>query len=184
MSEPNPVDNPELYEAAYIGGVPTPGKVWFQGHDRPINWDVKKSKGQSGASMELNSEDPREFTMNLYLVDSTDFDAWPALRDALLSTISGSTPKALDIYHPDLVEVNIKSIVLSNLGGVAHDGKGGQTRAIKLHEYAPPKKKGGSPKGSSSTSRTKTKREDLDPNAKALAELAALTQQYRDTPWG
>ena len=177
--EPDPINDPELFDAIELGGVRSPGTVKLSGHDRLFNWDVKAGAGQTGASTTLKDVPPRPFKAAFYLADDDDIAAWPAFRDHVNTTISGTTPKALDVYHPDLAANGFKSVVLANFGGVVHDGKGGQSITIEFQEYAPPKPKGGSPSGSSS----KPKKKD-DPNAAALAELASLTDQYKRTPWG
>jgi hypothetical protein len=179
----NPIENEELYDAIILAGTKSPGSVRLSGHKRSIGWDVKKGAGQSGATTTRTSEDPIEFTATFYLLKDdvlgvNDFEDWPPFASVIWSTISGKTPKAVDVYHPDLAALNVGAVVLKEFGGMVHDGKGGATIAITFLEYKPPKPKGGTPKGA------KTQREDKDPNAAALAELARLTDQYRNTPWG
>jgi hypothetical protein len=185
---PDAHSNPELYTSVVLAGVRSPGVVTLSGHDRKIGWDIKKAAGQSGASTERTSEDPIEFTASFYLVQDhaigvDDFAAWPEFRKLIRSTIAGATPKALDIYHPDLAENDIKSVVLANFLGVVRDGKGGETRGVKFLEYRPAKPKKGSPSGSKSKPK-KGGIDPNDPNAEALAELARLTDEYQNTPWG
>jgi hypothetical protein len=176
---PNPIDDEELYVGIVLAGQRSPGQVTLSGHDRKIGWDIKKGAGQAGATTTRTSEDPVEITCAFYLATPEDFAAWPSFDALLRSTVSGAVPKALDVYHPDLAANGITSVVLSMFGGVAHDGKGGQTITVKLLEYRPPKPKGGSPKGS----RTK-KPSEPDPNADLKAELDRLTKQNQVTPWG
>lgn len=176
LAEPNPLDHEELYDVVTVAGQRSPGQATLSDHDREIGWDVKKAAGQAGASITRTSEEPVEFTLTLFLADREDFAAWPAFRELLRSTSLGTKPKALDIYHPDLAANDIKSVVLKKIGGVVHDGQGGQTIAIRLLEYRPAKPKGGSPTGS--------KAKGPDPDQAALDELAALTKQYEVTPWG
>lgn len=173
---PNPIDDEELFAGIVLGGQRSPGQVTLSGHDRKIGWDIKKGAGQAGATTTRTSEDPVEFTCAFYLATLEDFAAWPSFDALIRSTVNGPSPKALDVYHPDLATNRITSVVLSSFGGVIHDGKGGQTITVKLLEYRPPKPKGGTPKGSKSNG--------PDPDAEAKAELARLTQQYKDTPWG
>lgn len=178
MTMINPLDHEEVYDSVVLAGQRSPGTVTISGHDRKIGWDIKKGSGQSGASMTRTSEDPVEVTLAFFLATREQIDLWPAFDGLIRSTVSGPTPKALDIYHPDLVMNGITSVVLSSFGGVVHDGKGGQTITVKLLEYRPPKSKGGSPNAS------KTKAVTPDPNQAALDELARLTKQYQETPWG
>lgn len=178
---PNPVEDEELYRSIVLGGVRSPGQVTITGHDRVTDWDVKAAQGQAGASTTLKGEKPAEVTCTFYLVKDValgidDFAEWPAFLALINSTVKGSTPKALDVYHPDLAANGITSFVKASVGGVTHDGKGGQTIVVKFIEYKPPKKVGGSPSGSKA-------KEKEDPDAAALAELAALTTQFQQTPW-
>lgn len=182
---PNAADNPELYEGIELAGVRSPGQVTLSGHDRAIGWDVKKGPGQTGATTNRTSEDPIEFVASFYLVKDDgqgidDFAAWESFLELARSTIAGATPKALDIYHPDLARNDIKSVVLAKVHGVVHDNVGGETHALSFLEYRPPKKKGGAPKGSKSKSPTGT---GADPDAAALAEIERLTKEYERTPW-
>lgn len=181
-SEPNPIQDEELFNSIELAGERSPGVVKsIAGHERKINWDVKEGSGQSGASSTLKSIPLRVITVTFFLVDEDQIASWPSFRQLCYSTISGATPKALDIFHPDLAVVEIRSVVLASMGPPVHDGKGGQTIAVQFQEYAPPVPKGGSANGSSSKSK---KGAAPDPNAAANAELAALTQQYNQTPWG
>jgi|SRR5580700_4362379 hypothetical protein len=182
---PNIIDNEELYGVIVLGGVTSPGKVTLSGHDRKINWDVKAGHSLDGATMTLKDVPPCEFTASFYLVKDfaekiDDYTAWDAFLPVINSTVKGTTPKAVDIYHPDLAENDIKSVCKSQIGGRTYDGKGGCTIVVKFQEYRAPKKKGGSPTGSAA----KPQPDPNDPNAAQKAELAALTAQYQNTPWG
>ncbi len=184
MVNPTPYDNPELFESIVLAGVRSPGSVKLSGHDREVDWDIKTGSGTSGATTTLKAEKLVEFTATFYLVQDIaqgvdDIELWPDFQDLIESSTNGKTPKALDIYHPDLAANRIKSVVKKSIGGVVHDGKGGQTIAVKFLEYRPPKPKGGSPSGSKSKPPSKP-----DPNAAAKAELEKLTKQYQQTPWG
>ena len=176
--EPDPINDPELFDSLEIGGVRSPGVVKLSGHDRKINYDVKAGKGQSGASSTLKDIPLGTFKAAFYLADEEEIGQWPAFRAHVYATVYGSTVQAFDVYHPDLAANKFKSVTLLNFGGVVHDGKGGQTITIDFQEYCPPKPKGGSANGSAA------KKKATDPNAAANAELAALTAQYAATPWG
>lgn len=174
----NPVDFEDAYNSIILGGTKSPGVVTLSGHDRKVNWDVKEGNAQVGATTTIKSIPPTEFTASFYLADADDIAAWPAFLGIIKSTVSGAKPKALDIYHPDLVENEIVSVVKATIMGTVHDKKGGQTRVVKFQEYKPPKPKGGSPSGSTTNAKAK------DPNQAALDELAKLTDQFNKTPWG
>ncbi len=176
----NPIDDPELYDSVELGGVRSPGVVTITGHDRKHGWDVKKGAGQAGATTTRTSDDPIEFTCTFKLSDEEDFAAWPAFAAVVNSTVVGQSATARDIYHPDLAENDIKSVVKSTMMGTVHDGMGGQTRAVKFLEYKPPRKAGGTPSGSKAGSKATAP----DPNQAAKDEIARLTKAYQNTPWG
>jgi len=187
MSTPNPIDNEELFNSIVLGGVKSPGKVTLSGHDRKVTWDVKSAPAQKGATTTLKEIPPIEFSASFYLVkdpaqDIDNFADWPAFQEVIDSTVSGSKPKAVDIYHPDLASQKppIVSVCKASVGGFIDDGKGGRTVVVKFQEYSPPKPAGGTPAGSS----TKKNPDPNDPDAAAKAQLDALTNQYKNTPWG
>lgn len=180
---PNPLDDPDLYDAIVLGGLRSPGVVVrISGHDRKVGWDVKTAKGQKGAATTLKDIPPAEVEVEIFLADRGEFAAWDEFKAMIDSTVAGPTPKALDVYHPDLAEQEITSVVKAGTVGTKHDGKGGQTKIFRLQEYSPPKPKTGTVSGASTNG--KREREAVDPNAAAKAELAKLTAEYAATPWG
>lgn len=184
---PNPIDNEDLFNSIILGGKKSPGKVTLSGHDRKVNWDVKKGPGITGATVTIKEIPPIEFTATFYLVrdDSQGIDQiaqWHDFVKIINSTVSGSKPKAIDIYHPDLAAQDppISSVVKSSVGGAVDDGKGGRTYTIKFQEYRPPKKKGGTPTGS----KAKPNPDPSDPDYQAKLEIQQLTLQLQNTPYG
>lgn len=183
----NPIDDEAVYNCVYLAGKKSPGVVTLSGHDRKVNWDVKDGPGISGATTTLKNIPPVEFTATFYLVKDEaqgidqltewEIDFLPVIE----STVNGTKPKALDIFHPDLARQSppIASVCKALVGAPVHDGKGGQTITVKFQEYRAPKKAGGTPAGSKSTTK-----KAADPDAAALAELDKLTKQYAATPWG
>lgn len=182
---PDPIDDAELYNYVVLGGVRSPGVVTLSGHDRKIDWDIKAATGQAGATMTRKGSSPIEFTASFYLVRDEGIGVdnifeWPDFAAKVQSTISGATPKALDIYQPDLAANGIKSVVMKSISGAKYDRKGGVTYDVQFIEYFPPKPSKGSPKGSKTVGNSKK----IDPDQAALDELSRLTQQYKSTPWG
>ena len=175
---PNPIDDPDLYDHIELGDVESPGVVTLSGHDRKIGWKINSGNAQKGATTVRSCDDPVEFTASFYLADEDDFNDWPAFLEVVNATVATKSSKAVDIYHPDLAENGITSVVKATVMGTVHDGKGGQTRVVKFLEYKPPKPAGGGPKGSKASAKAP------DPNQAALDEIAKLTAAYQQTPWG
>ena len=178
MSVINPLDDPALYNVVELGGVQSPGRVTITGHDRKQGWDIKE--GQWAEGRDDNALDGRPCRVHLLVLPGgpRDFDAWPTFLATVNSTADGAAPLALDIYHPDLAEVGITSVVKATVAGTTHDGMGGQTKVVKFLEYRPPAPARGSPKGSKASAKAP------NPNQAALDELARLTAEYQRTPWG
>jgi hypothetical protein len=170
-------ENEIIYNSIVVGGVRSPGVVTLRGHKRSVAWDVKGGGAQDGASTTRKGKVPSRFTASFYLVDDpvlgvNELIEWTVFSIVLRSTFEQTAAKALDIYHPDLADNGIKSVVVEEVGGLEHDGKGGANVTVAFLEYAPPKPKPASkPSGSKTGSDPKKK---PDPNAAAKAELAAL----------
>lgn len=179
---PNPWDNPDLFDSLVLNGVRSPGKCKLSGHSFKVEWDVQKGAAQKGATLALKSIPLRTFTATFELADPADIEAWPDYERLIYSSIPASgDPVALRCEHPDLASRRITSCVLADLGGVTHADNGGQTIVVQFQQYAPPKKKSGSPSGGSGANGTYPPKPD--PNAAAKAELAALLEQYKQSPW-
>lgn len=180
------LESPELYDKIKLLGVPSPGVVKLSGHARSVGWDKKAGGAQDGESTTRKGKEACEFTATFYLVFDPvtgldEFIMWnegfvPVLRLSYEST----APVALDIYHPDLATLDIKSVVVKKLGGLQYDGKGGATVDVVFLEYFPPKKKPAKkPAGSKSKNPIGAQAGKPDPNAASKAELAALLAQAK-----
>lgn len=174
---PNAIDNPELYNSLTIGGVRSPGLLTLKGHDRKIGWDEKAGNGQQGASLTLKNIPLTEFDATFFLSERSEFDEWGRFQAVLESTYK-PTVKALAVVHPELQRLGITAVVASVIPAPVRDGKGGESYTVKLKEYKPPAKKGGTASGSSAKAATKN-----DPNAAAKAELKKVQDQYKATKW-
>lgn len=179
---PSRYENPELYDVILLGGVASPGEVTLSGHKREEGWDVKEADGKSGASTEIKGHKLAKFTASFYLVRDVaqgidDFAAWDEFVKIINGTTSGKSPSAVDVYHPDLAELDppISSVVKGTVGGKVPDGKGGATVVVEFLEYKPPKPKSGSPSGSKS----KKQPDPNDPNADVKKEIQATLDEAK-----
>ncbi len=177
MSGDSPVRDGGIFDLILLGDKASPGTVTLSGHERVQNLDVKESDGQKGASTTWKGTKPGSFTATFSLaIDPIqgidDFELWDDFAEELWSTIppkSGKKPVAKDIYHPDLERNGFKAVILQEMGGMQHDGKGGATIAVKLSEYFPPKPV--------STGNPKPKVDPNDPITKAQAQFDALKKE-------
>ncbi len=178
----NPFDQAELYEKMNLAGVLSPGQVVLSGHKRAQKWDVKEASGNAGATTTNVGASLAQFTATFALVRDDmlgvdEFEEWNVFVEYLMLANTTKPPKAFDVYHPDLALLRISSVVVASIGGVVHDGKGGATVVVEFLEYSPPKKAGGSPKGSKSKGK-----DEVDPNGdiKQQVDIAVAQAQAID----
>jgi hypothetical protein len=177
-----------------LSNVRSPGVCKLNGFGLKPKWDVKDADGQTGASSSLKGMSIRQGSIDFFLGNDgdgsvNDFAAWEDFERLIYSSVSGTTPVALQIYHPDLARANLTAVCLGPEGVSLpmYDGRGGATYSVSFIEYKPPKPKKTAKavaKPSSSYAANPANdvsgygtREKPDPNQAAKDELAALTQQ-------
>lgn len=173
-------ENADVWSHLIVAGMYSPGVVTLSGHERTVGWDIQDAKGQDGATTTRKGGPIAKFTASFYLVDelyidgNSDFTEWELFQALLESSISGEEPVALEIYHPDLARNWITAVVLSKMGTMTPDGKGGATIAVELMQYRPKRDK---PSGSAT--KTKATPETAGDRAvrEAEAELDALLEE-------
>lgn len=191
----NPIDHPEQYEAIVLAGERSPGVAKLSGTALDHGWAKQEPKGSSGGETIQNGTKLVEFTVELYIWrdDQVDhFARWVAWRPILRRPIAKGASKALDIYHPQLDELGVTSVVCSKEGSLVPDGKGGATVALSFIQYAPPQPKAaGKPAGSSSKEGTsgpgaenKPPKKQKDPNQDLKDEVSKLTDQFNNPEGG
>ncbi len=141
----NPLVTPEAWNALIIGGEYTPGLAKVTA-SRVHKWDEKKGKGAAGSTITYAGHDLAEGTISIRMWEAEQYDEWEAKVPAWLP--DPKKPKALDVYHPQLEILKIRSIVVLELSGVDVATDGEMTCSIKFKEYQPPKPAGGTPSGS------------------------------------
>ncbi len=135
----------ELWDFLRVGDMRSPGVCTISGNDLKIGWDIKAADGQKGATTTRINEPLKQFSALFYLANSTDdlnvsdFDRWDEFQDMLERSVSGATPSALEVYHPDLSRNHITAVTIAAIGGMQSDGKGGATVKIDFIEHRPPK---------------------------------------------
>lgn len=169
---PNYVTQPEAFDYIFIAGQQNPGLCKVT-HSKKHDWDKKKAGGSTGATLTFKGSNVVEFQVEYFLWLPAHFDAWPAWaamqRKSLKIPATGgpqtgnlrvanapvtiakpatTQPVALDVYHPDLAEINVLRCIVEEEGGKQPDGKGGAKYVWKYAEYNPPKPAGGTASGS------------------------------------
>jgi hypothetical protein len=172
----------EAHDFLLLAGKRTPGSVKLSGHAREEKWDVKDGDGQGGATTTYKGEQLSKFTGTFELGDGDDYDdfaAWDAFLPVLRKATGAKQPAALDVFHPDLARLDIKSVVVTKIGGIEHDGLGRGKVSVDFLEYRPPTPKGGTPNGSTASTGTGATGA-VDPNADAQAEIDRLLAEAQE----
>lgn len=178
MKTPNPVDLPELWDTFVLSGKRSPGICKFPSIPRVEGWEKQVPKGTTGGITVHNNQPPIDFEVEIYLWKDENVDhfaRWEEWKTILMTPIKKNNPKALDIYHPQLDGIGVRSVVPSTRAEYVPDGKGGATVKWKFLEYRPPKPlKAQAPNGAV------TVKKKSDPNADLKAEVADLTKKFKE----
>jgi hypothetical protein len=143
MSQWNPYQEPVNY--IVLEGKKSPGLADVAGAGTPRNWEERQGYGLSGATLWFTGLGLANFTVTIKLYSVADWDAWHAWKPVVKRVPFGRIPKALDIRHPLLDELEIKSVVVTNVhqpkqvedGVWAIEIEFKQYRRFKLHLMKP-----------------------------------------------
>lgn len=119
----NPITSPQGEDIIYVGGIPSPGRVDVRGFVSAYKWDVKSGPGVDGATQTYRGSEPHPGKLKFYLWDPLHFGAWEQFK-LLFRYRVGVPPIAVDVYHPALDDIGIKSIVTNKVHNREHSGGG------------------------------------------------------------
>jgi hypothetical protein len=172
----NPLDQPDAWDVVVLGGQPSPGPPGYavvSGASAPRKLDIKDGQGQSGATVTYKGEKLSQFTVTIYLVETSDWVAWFKWRKLLEKPPLGVAAKAIPIYHPALAALKIASVLIEEEGQPEPDGETGLYKVpIKMVQWKKPTPTLGTPQGSADGS-------NPTPQDAAEAKIADLAAQVR-----
>lgn len=177
----SPYQHPAIYQALILSnGMTSPGKVRLSGHDSKDKWERQAPKGSTGEVSVNHGRELVEFVAAFELADDEDRDGWEEFAkflNSLTSAGGNGKPRAIGVYHPDLVARSLTDFVVTSIGGLVHDDKGMSRSSVKFLEFRPPKPKPAS-KAAAGGMRAPGKT-TLDPNELAKRELQRLLEEAR-----
>jgi hypothetical protein len=154
----NPLDSPSTHNAIAIGGRSWPltdqggGYVKIVGAGAPRVLDIRAGHGQTGATVLYKGETLSEFSIDFYLVETSDWDEWFDFRPVLAKPPVGAAAKALPVYHPYLATLGIDAILVMDEGQPEEvDETGLHKVSVKVVQWKKPTPTIGLPKGASQT---------------------------------
>lgn len=151
-----PFDAPELWDVFLVSGLALPGIAVLDAASLESGWDEQKGQGQSGATVKYTGDGLAKPKVRLTLWKREHFTAW----DAALKVLQAGKPEkgrkaqALDVSHPELERLGIRSLVVTSIGQLKHEGGGRWTVEISFLQYRAPAPASGSPKTSKSGENT------------------------------
>lgn len=183
----DPLANPRAWDVVRIGQVASPGVCEVGEFKRAHEWDVKKGKGTFGSTTTFVGRPPAKGPVKFYLWDNgtlgtghNHFREWDAFRQLLKYDPTKKSVQAVDIYHPSLADIDIRSVVTESVGNIIHEGKGLYSITVELLEYFPaPKRSAVSTPTQSQSTQAGTTPGTPPPAAQdeQQTEIAALMQQ-------
>ena len=129
----NPISNPIDY--FILQGKKSPGIARVQRAGSPRKFDERGGYGASGSVLVFMGRRLATFdaVIELYTVD--DWDAWRAFMPLTARPPIGQRPKSLDIWHPYLVDLEIKSCVVTDALQPEPMDQGGHSITIQFQEW-------------------------------------------------
>jgi hypothetical protein len=140
-----------------LGGEKSSGLCDVSGASSPRKWDQAQGYGISGASSRFLGVLLSEFSIKFRLYGSQnppspDWEAWNAFQaKVLMKPPAGRYPKSLDIWHPELERLKIKSVGVVDVGQAYQSDNGEWTIEVKFIEFRRPKLTLAKPEASKAT---------------------------------
>ncbi len=143
MNPLNPTDDYELYDSFLLAGEPSPGICRFGAPKAVTGWNNAAGKGDDGGETTLNGAVLSEFTCTITLwngdYELSHFILWEAWKPILMTPVAKGAERALDIYHPQLADLGITSVVVKSWTNPEPNPDGTSTVTIEFLQYSPAK---------------------------------------------
>lgn len=135
----NPIDHPRAWDVIKLGGVESPGLAELGDEwERETEWDRKKGKGAAGETQTLTNLPACDGTVTFTLWTAAHFKEWEKFRPLFMYDPIKKTSPPLDIYHPALADLKIKSVVCQGISAIKKLPRKKYQIVVKLLEYKPP----------------------------------------------
>lgn len=109
----NPLDDPVDYFT--LGGRRSAGIAAISGAGSPRKWEERGGYGMEGSILFYTGNGLAKPVAKLLLSSTKDWNDWHAFKEVVKRPPNNRYPKALDIWHPYLEDLEIKSVVVKNV---------------------------------------------------------------------
>lgn len=145
----NPLDEP--MDKIWLAQRWSPGLCDISGANSPREYEERKGYGLSGAIVIFRGVGLAHFSVRFRLYTTQDWDEWEQFKPLVDKPPLGRRPRALDIWHPLLVDQGIYAVAIEDLGQPDQTEDGVWTIEIKCVEYRFPKYSLSQPDGAAAT---------------------------------
>lgn len=157
-------------DAAVLAGLQTPGLLLIEKAGSPRQWDERNGYGWSGSFPVFIGQKLSMFSLVFRMYDENDWALYQALRPILVRPPYGKRPQALDIVHPILMDLDIRSIVITDVSQLTLAEGGVWEKTVECMQFRKPKIALAKPEAS-------TPKPSDDPYDKMIEKL---TKQFDD----
>lgn len=134
-----------------LAGQKSPGLAEVLGGASPRKWDERGGYGLSGSTLVFRGVGLAKFQVKVKLYTVEHWNAWRAWKPLVSKPPLGTRPKAQDIWHPLLEEIEVKAAVVEEVSQPEQTGDGEWTVTIKFIEFRKPKVSLAKPDGAKAT---------------------------------
>jgi hypothetical protein len=145
----NPLDEP--YDKVWLAQKWSPGLCDIEGANSPREWEERPGYGWSGSFLWFKGIRLAHFSLRFRLYTSDDWLDWSTFKPLLDRPPAGKRPRALDVWHPILVDQGIYSLVVEDVGQPTQTADGEWSIEVKCIEYRVPKYSLAKPDGAKAT---------------------------------
>lgn len=140
----NPIDFPAEHNVLRVGTGVSPGRCEVKGFKRVQEFDVKKGKGTKGATITFTQKPPAEGEITFYLWDNgtlgtghNHFQEWGVFLPLLKYDPTKKDITAINVYHPVLADLDVNSLVCTDIGQLERTRELMWSVTCKFLEYTP-----------------------------------------------
>jgi hypothetical protein len=122
-----------------VGGKKSPGIAEIVGASDVRGYDERRGYGLSGAYCIFKGKELAKWSIKLRFYEPQDYLDWQQWKKLINKVPTKQLPNALDIWHPQLEELGIKSFQLKELPQAVQEQDGLWVVDIKCIEFRKPK---------------------------------------------
>ena len=126
-------------DSALIANLPTPGLLLIEKANSPRQWDERNGYGWSGSFPVFIGQRLSAFDLTFKMYNDDDWTKYQALRPILVRPPFGKRPTSLDIVHPILMDLEIRSVVITDVLQLTPIDNGGWAKTIECLSFRRPK---------------------------------------------